>query len=144
MSILKGHTRELRPISCDKPVPGLKCVRLLKPHHLNEMKVMKQAELRVKTSMVRPVGLPTSLSSISLRPTEVKKRCNTVYVSFNIGAREELNAIIARMFYSGDLSFNFARNSYFAMPFTFVANNRISGYIPTPRGLLFCKMKNLI
>ena len=104
----------------------------VKPHHLNEMKkVMEQAELRVKASMARPVGLPTSSSSISLRPSKAKKRKgNTVDVSFNMGAREELNAIIARMFYSGVLSFNLTRNSYYAMAFTYAANDPISGYIP--------------
>jgi len=50
--------------------------------------------------------------------------------SFNMGARKELNAIIARMFHSSGLSFNFARNPYYAMAFTYAANNPISGYIP--------------
>jgi len=53
-----------------------------------------------------------------------------VDASFNMGAREELNTIIARMFYSDGLSFNFARNPYYAMAFIYAANNPISGYIP--------------
>jgi len=85
---------------------------------------MEQAKLRVKASMARSIGLFTSSSTILLRPSEAKKRGgNTVDASFNLGAREELNAKIARMFYSGSLSFNFAKNSYYAMTFTYVANN---------------------
>ena len=51
--------------------------------------------------------------------------------SFIMGAREELNAIITRMLYSDSLSFNFARNPYYAMTFTCVANNPNSSYIPS-------------
>ena len=102
----------------------------VKPHHVNDMKkVMEQAELKVKASMSRLVGLPTSSSSISLRPSEAKKRGNTVDALFNMGAREELNAIIARIFYYGGLLFNFARNQYYAMALTYAANSSISGYI---------------
>jgi len=74
---------------------------------------VEQVELKVKASMVKPVDLPIFSSSISLCPTEAKKRRgNTVDSPFNMGAREELNAIIARMFYSSGLSFNFGRNPY--------------------------------
>jgi len=94
-------------------------------------KVMKQVELRVKAYMTSSVGLPTSSSSISLRPSEAKKRRgNMMDASFNMGVREELNAIITRMFYYSDLSFNFVRNSYYVMAFTYAANNPFSGYIP--------------
>jgi len=105
---------------------------VVKPHHLNDMKkVMKQAKLRVKASLARPVGLPTSSNSISLCPSKAKKgRGNTVDASFNMEAREELNAIIARIFYSGGLSFNFAKNPYYAMAVTYAANNSTSDYIP--------------
>ena len=93
--------------------------------------MMSSIFFKVKAFMVRPVGLPTSSSSISLRPSEAKKRRgNAVDMSFNMRAREELNAIIARMFYFDGLSFNCARNPYYTMAFTYAANNLISGYIP--------------
>ena len=80
---------------------------------------MEQVELKVKASMVKPVDLPIFSSSISLCPTEAKKRRgNAVDVSFNVGAREKLNAIIVRMIYPDNLSFNFIRNPYYAMSFT--------------------------
>ena len=92
--------------------------------------MMSSIFFKVKAFMVRPVGLPTSSSSISLPPSEAKKRRgNTVDALFNMGAREELNAIIARIFYYGGLLFNFARNPYYAMALTYAANSSISGYI---------------
>ena len=106
----------------------IKMCSAVKPHHLNDMKkVMEQAEFRVKASMSRPIGLLTSSSFISLRLK--KRRGNTVDASFNMGATEELNAI-TRMIYSNGLSFNFTRNLYYAMTFTYVANKPISDYIP--------------
>jgi len=62
-------------------------------------------ELRLKASMARPVALPTSSSTIPAHPSESMKMRGVVTVekSFNMGAIEELNAIIAKMFYSGGL-----------------------------------------
>ena len=66
-------------------------------------RVVKQVDLSVKASMARPIGLPTSSSSIPSHPSEAKKRkgANTVENSFNMGVREESNATIARIYYSG-------------------------------------------
>ena len=95
-------------------------------------KVVKQAELRVKAFMARPVGSPTSSSTIPSHPSEAKKRkgANTVEnSSFNVGAREELNVIIARMYYFGGLPFN-------TTAFTYATNNPISRYVPSRYNLL--------
>ena len=46
--------------------------------------------------------------------------------AFNIGAREKLDGEIARMFYTGGLSFHFARNPYYVHAFT----NALPGYVP--------------
>ena len=43
---------------------------------------------------------------------------------------DELNCIIARMFYTGGLSFNMTRNLWYAKAFKFAANNPIVGYKP--------------
>ena len=66
----------------------------IKPPHLNEMKkLVKQAELRLKASMVRPMGLPRSSGTIRAHPSKAKKKkgANKVERLFNIGSREELN-----------------------------------------------------
>ncbi|KAK2665787.1 hypothetical protein Ddye_004361 [Dipteronia dyeriana] len=46
--------------------------------------------------------------------------------AFNISAREKLDGEIARMFYTGGLSFHFARNPYYVRAFT----NALPGYVP--------------
>ena len=50
--------------------------------------------------------------------------------AFNKEARDVVDCIIARMFYIGELSFNLARNSWYAKTFKFAANNPIAGYKP--------------
>ena len=45
-----------------------------------------------------------------------------------MGAREELDGAIARMFYTGGLSFNLARNPYFKKAFSIAASNPFPGY----------------
>lgn len=55
---------------------------------------------------------------------------NAAKQAFNRAAREELNAIIARMFNAGGLSFNLTKNPYYAMAFTYAANNPTADYKP--------------
>ncbi|KAL0413564.1 UNVERIFIED_CONTAM: hypothetical protein Sradi_1558100 [Sesamum radiatum] len=50
--------------------------------------------------------------------------------AFNFQVREQLDSEIARMFYSGGLPFNLARNPYYVRAFSFAANNNIAGYVP--------------
>ena len=85
--------------------------------------------------MARPVGSPTSSSTIPSHPSEAKKRkgANTVENSFNVGAREELNVIIARMYYFGGLPFN-------TTAFTYATNNPISRYVPSRYNLLMTSL----
>ena len=54
----------------------------------------------------------------------------TVDVAFNIGAREELDATIARIFYTGGLSFNLSKNPYYKKSYTYAASNPIAGHKP--------------
>jgi len=81
-------------------------------------KEMEQAEMRLKASMSRDIILPiSSMSSVAggsaSGPSAPKKRrgVNTVDQAFNKEARDELDCIIARMFYTSGLSFNLTRNS---------------------------------
>ena len=108
------------------------CSAIIKVPHVNKMKkVVEQVELRVKVSMARPVLLPTFSSNILPPPSEEKKRkeANTLEKLFNRGAKEELDAIITMLFSSDGLPFNLARNPYYAMTFTYTANNLIADYI---------------
>ncbi|CAI9283673.1 unnamed protein product [Lactuca saligna] len=51
--------------------------------------------------------------------------------AFGDEIRDELDQEIARMFYTGGLPFNLARNPHYVRAFQFAANNKIDGYVPT-------------
>ncbi|KAH7557045.1 hypothetical protein JRO89_XS11G0035900 [Xanthoceras sorbifolium] len=113
--------------------------------------VVEEAELRVKQSLPRQVPLPYTMASGSSSKTcstgasnyyglqmqlpnvEPKKRKGMegpLEKAFNNNAREELDGEIARMFYTGGLSFHFARNPHYVRAFTKAYNNPIVGYVP--------------
>ncbi|KAG8377295.1 hypothetical protein BUALT_Bualt08G0014400 [Buddleja alternifolia] len=60
--------------------------------------------------------------------------------AFNLRDREILDGEIARIFYSGGLPFNLARNPYFVRAFTFAANTDIKGYVPPGYNALRTKL----
>ncbi|KAI9156180.1 hypothetical protein LWI28_001806 [Acer negundo] len=107
--------------------------------------VMEEAELRVKKSLPMEVHLPNTSSHNktigssnsgayygldsglgSLDPKKRKGLCEPLEKAFNIGAREQLDGEIARMFYMGGLSFHFARNPHYVRAF----KNAFLGYVP--------------
>ena len=146
MDILKDHTQELRTISCNKPVSELKCVRQLNLTILNEMKkMMEQAEMRVKAFMARPVGLPTSSSFISLRPSEAKKRKgNMVDVSFNNGNKRRVECNHHKDILFRRFVIQFCKESILSHSIHICRKQPYLITDTTPRGSLFCKMKNII
>ena len=50
--------------------------------------------------------------------------------AFQNTTRYELDSRIAKMFYTGVLSFNFARNPYYHNSYAYAAANSIQGYVP--------------
>ena len=50
--------------------------------------------------------------------------------SFQNNARHELDSRIARIFYTGGLPFNFARNPYYRNSYAYAATHNIPGYVP--------------
>ena len=50
--------------------------------------------------------------------------------TFQNNAKHELDSRIARMFYTGGLPFNFARNPYYCNSYSYAATHSIQGYIP--------------
>ncbi|KAJ9552368.1 hypothetical protein OSB04_016413 [Centaurea solstitialis] len=50
--------------------------------------------------------------------------------AFGVEIRDQLDQEIARMFYTGGLLFNLARNTHYFRGFQFAANNKIDGYVP--------------
>ena len=50
--------------------------------------------------------------------------------AFDMQTRAQLDAEIARMFYTGGLPFNMAKNPYYVSSYSFAANNALGGYVP--------------
>jgi len=114
----------------------------VKFHNIRDTtKDMEQVEARVKASMSRTVTLPTSSSSsmaggrgsasasMSRIPSEPKRRreLNIVDQAFKMEAREELDAAIARMFFTVVFAFNLSKNPYYTKSFTYATSNSITG-----------------
>ncbi|KAH7571450.1 hypothetical protein JRO89_XS04G0055400 [Xanthoceras sorbifolium] len=117
--------------------------------------VVEEAELRVKQYLPRQVPLPsantmasgslsntcsigasnyyglqTQLPNVEREPKKRKGMEGPLEKAFNNNAREGLDSEIARMFYTGSLSFHFARNPHYVQAFTKAYNNTIAGYVP--------------
>ena len=103
--------------------------------------MMEEAQQRVKQYNLKQVPLPTSSaakfnfenssSSASVSAIDPKRRkgsIGSIEKAFNMGAREIADSEIARMFYTGGLSFHFARNPYYARAFKSVS--QLPGYVP--------------
>lgn len=86
----------------------------------------KKAKFQQNTQQSRAyVSLPEG-SDI----TQHKKRKGTIQYSFNVLEREEADKECAMMFYTGGISFNFARNPYFRAFCQRLANGNLHGYGP--------------
>ncbi|KAL4611970.1 hypothetical protein ACB092_08G164500 [Castanea dentata] len=72
--------------------------------------------------------------SDSTNPIDCKRRKvavnNTLEKAYQNNARHELDSRIARMFYTGGLPFNFARNPYYRNSYAYAATHSIPGYVP--------------
>ena len=73
-------------------------------------------------------------SSHSTNPVDAKRRKvtmnTTLEKAFQNNARHDLDSRIARMFYTGGLPFNFARNPHYRSSYAFAATHSIPGYLP--------------
>ncbi|CAM8990676.1 unnamed protein product [Rhodiola kirilowii] len=90
-------------------------------------------------SMVsKTVSLPFGPSSSSSTPQisssdfgalKKRKSDSPLAKAFDTQKRNELDCMIARMFYTGGLPFTLSRNPYYQSTYTFAANNNLSGYV---------------
>ncbi|KAG6513301.1 hypothetical protein ZIOFF_023625 [Zingiber officinale] len=123
---------------------------------MDQMKRMQQliddAELRKKNSKQKEVPLPSSSASSNMAskssfctsgilqnddPTKKRKGpLGPLEKSFNLNARDELHSEIARLFYTGGLSFNIARNPHYVRAFSLATQRTIPGYLPPGYNLL--------
>lgn len=100
------------------------------------------AKATEESSQIRSVPMPVQLSGISLSGsaapsssrtrTRVSKkgRQSSIKEGFNLEYCQMADAIIARMFYTGGIPFNLARNPNYRSSYNFVANHDMGGYVP--------------
>ena len=115
------------------------CTKVTNENLVEMRKVVEEAEQRVKQSNLKRVPLPTSSSGTSnfenfpssASAIDLKRRkgpIRSIEKAFNMGAHEIVGCEIARMFYTGGLSFHFARNPYYARAFK--SSSQLPGYVP--------------
>nr|XP_023883711.1 uncharacterized protein LOC111996000 [Quercus suber] len=68
--------------------------------------------------------------SDSTNPVDAKRRNSPLEKAFQNNARHDLDSKIARIFYTGGLPFNFARNPHYCSSYAYAAIHKISGYLP--------------
>ncbi|XP_061366107.1 uncharacterized protein LOC133309353 [Gastrolobium bilobum] len=104
-----------------------KCLMVQNRDMIEMERLEHEAEQRKQSNAPRNVPLPPSTSSTGPKK---RKTTSSLEMAFNVGEREELNYLIARMFYSARLPFNLAKNPYFQASYTYAANHNIGGYLP--------------
>lgn len=85
-----------------------------------------------------------NVSSFRQESYDPKKRKATgdsaIEKAFNIGAREQVNEEIARMFYTAGLPFHLARNPHYQRAFNLASNLNVKGYVPPGYNMLRTKL----
>nr|GEW53731.1 hAT dimerization domain, ribonuclease H-like domain protein [Tanacetum cinerariifolium] len=89
---------------------------------LEEAYEEKKAESNAK-EVVLPCEAGVGFKKIKGSSTPIER-------AFGVEIRDQLDQEIARMFYTGGLPFNLARNPHYLRAFQFAAANKIDGYVP--------------
>lgn len=105
-------------------------------------KLEDEAEAYRKSMAQKKPPLPTQVlsnttNSLMSFPSSIgesenvkkRKHNNSISEAFDVPNRNQLDAEIARMFYTGGLPFNLARNPYYASSYT-LADHNLSRYVP--------------
>lgn len=112
------------------------CKKVTKPDLLEMQRLDETFETNKKNSGPKDVPLPCSFNrdgtfSTSNKRTRVSTSSqNTIEKSFDVDARTQLDQEIARMFFTGGLPFNLARNPHYVKSYAFAANHSLGGYVP--------------
>ncbi|KAM1996356.1 hypothetical protein ACFX15_029309 [Malus domestica] len=103
--------------------------------NLAEMKkLIRECEYKLKSSAPKNVSLPNTGSfcydqpEVNLDPKKRKGTSGPLIKAFNKEARDQCDAEVARMFYTGGLSFNLARNPHYRN--SYVRASTLPGYVP--------------
>ncbi|XP_056692174.1 uncharacterized protein [Spinacia oleracea] len=94
---------------------------------MRELKMLdEEAEKRKGRKELNKVPLPTESTDPSLK----KRKENPISSLYNVSERSILDAEISRMFFTGGLPFNLARNPHYLSSFKYAANHNLTGYVP--------------
>ena len=97
-------------------------------------KLVRECEYKLKSSAPKHVSLPNTgsfcydLPEANLDPKKRKGTSGPLSKAFNKEARDQCDAEVARMFYTGGLSFNLARNPHYRN--SYVRASTLPGYVP--------------
>ncbi|GJR10180.1 hypothetical protein Tco_0792832 [Tanacetum coccineum] len=110
---------------------GIATCKKVNPTDLLEMKTKDTEYENIKTNAA-PIDVPLPCGRLEFQNTskKIKSNVSPLARAFDTDTRAQLDQEIARMFYTGGLPFNLARNPYYWRSFTFVANQNFGGYVP--------------
>ncbi|GKC30552.1 hypothetical protein Tco_1037846, partial [Tanacetum coccineum] len=110
---------------------GIATCKRVTPTALIEMK-KKEKEYEDAKSNSAPKDVPLPCRGQDLENTFKKRKTSSYPLvrAFDVDTRTQLDQEIARMFFTGGLPFNVARNPYYLRAFTFAANQNLGGYVP--------------
>ncbi|GKC65137.1 hypothetical protein Tco_1097735, partial [Tanacetum coccineum] len=110
---------------------GIATCKKVTTANLLEMKT-KDTEYENTKTNAAPRHVPLPGGGLEFQNTSKKRKSDLSPLAraFDTNTRAQLDQEIARMFYTGGLSFNLARNPYYWRSSTFVANQNLGSYVP--------------
>uniref|UniRef100_A0A803MKJ7 DUF659 domain-containing protein n=1 Tax=Chenopodium quinoa TaxID=63459 RepID=A0A803MKJ7_CHEQI len=110
------------------------CKKVTQDDKIEMQRVDDEFEARKNDSGPREVPLPCestwTTSDDGLASKKRKPTTSPIARAFGVEARDQLSQEIARMFYTGGLPFNLARNPHYIRSYTFAATHNLAGFKP--------------
>ncbi|GJN30744.1 hypothetical protein PR202_gb19078 [Eleusine coracana subsp. coracana] len=97
--------------------------------HAEEDAAKSVAQDSSPRSVPMPVHIPVTYS-VGRPPSGKRKKQSGITESFHNEFRQMADSLIARMFYTGGIPFNLARNPNYRASYNFIANHDMGGYVP--------------
>ncbi|KAK7300483.1 hypothetical protein RJT34_11327 [Clitoria ternatea] len=114
---------------------GIAVCKKVQPNDVHRMKKVEEEAENNRNSTFKNVPLPCGSESqmqppSSTRLSNKRKSSSPLEKAFDMETRNQLDQEIARLFFTGGLPFNLARNPHYIKAFTFAASHNLSGYVP--------------
>ena len=129
MNIDKARIPELEFIYLELKTKVLLYVRT-RSQKAEMQKLEDEFEKKKSKSGARAVLLPCESSETNPASKKRKSADYAIVRAFGIEVKDQLDQEIARMFFSGGVPFNLARNPHYHRSYQFAAENKIDGYVP--------------